>query len=129
MARIDSVKKIVPEDFNTDDRDLVKKLVSVLNPFMDQISAALARRLTYRDNLMSETYDLTLAAGVSTVTVAWPYNDKPRAVYIGNLTKSTGLAPTAVFSLSSYHRDRKIDLTFLGLDVSTEHRVTVIAQI
>lgn len=129
MSKIDSVKKIIPEDFESQYREIIKRLAFVLNPFMDQTVSALSKKITIKDNLTSVTYDLTLAAGVSTVTVAWPYNDKPTAVFIGNLSKSTGAAPSSAFSLSSYQRDKKIDLTFIGLDASTAHKVTVIAQI
>jgi hypothetical protein len=129
MAKIQSVKKLIVEDFSSASRELIQRLAAVLNPFLDQVVTALSQKITFADNLKCKTYNFTLAEGISSIVVAWDFNEKPTAVYIGNLTKSNGQAPSAVFALSSYHSDRKLTLTFLGLDASTAHTVTVIAQI
>jgi hypothetical protein len=129
MSKIQSIKKIIVEDFPADLRDTVTKLASVLNPFLDQVSSALSSKLSYADNIQCQKYDFQLAADVSTIVLAWGQAEKPSAVYIGNLTKTNGEAPSAAFSLSSYHSDKKITMTFLGLAAGTAHNVTVIAQI
>lgn len=129
MAKIQAVKKIIVEDFAADSRELIQRLASVLNPFLDQVITALSQRITFADNLRSKTYDIKLAEGVSTMVVAWEFNEKPTAVTIANLTKSNGQPPSQVFALSSQHSDRKITLTFLGLDAGTAHSATVIAQV
>lgn len=129
MAKIQTIRKIVVEDFPEASRELITKLSSVLNPFLDQVITALSKNLTHADNLKGKVYTFQLAAGVSSITVAWEYNDKPTAVYLGNLTKSTGAAPSNTFSLSSLHSDNKITFTLIGLDGSAAHTITVIAQI
>lgn len=129
MAKISSIRKIIVEDFSADMRDLITKLASVLNPFLDQVSSALGQQLTHRDNLKSKTYELALAAGVSTMAVAWDLNEKPTAVTIGNLTKDDMTAPSAAFCLSSYYANGKIQLTFIGLDAGTAHKTTINAVV
>lgn len=129
MAKIQSSKKIVVEDFPAEARTLLTKLAYIMNPFIDQVVTALSKKLTLADNFKGKTYDLILAEGVSSIAVAWEYNEKPTSVTIGNLTKRNGNAPSDVFSMSSYHSDRKITLTFQGLDPAFSHDVTVVAQI
>lgn len=129
MTKINAVKKIVVEDFSAADHDMIMKLAQVLNPFLDQVNAALNQKLSIDDNFRSKIYKFSLAAGVSTLVVAWPHNEKPTSVVIGNLSLSTGAAPAAVFSLSSYHSDAKITLTFIGLNASYAHNVTVVATV
>lgn len=129
MAEVKSVKKLIVEDFPADAREIIQRLASVLNPFMDQVVTALNQKLTYKDNLQSQRYDLRLAEGISTIVVGWHFNAKPSSVILGNLTKTNGQPPSQVFSMSSYHSDKKITLTFIGLDAATAHAVTVIAQI
>ena len=129
MARLNSSKKIVPEDYPSDSRPLVQRLAQTLNGFLDQATVAINGGLTIRENLKSKTYRLSLPAGTSTQTVAWDLNEKPTSVVIGSLTKKDSTAPSAVFSLSWRYDDKGIHLTFLGLDGSTEHTTTIIAQV
>lgn len=130
MAKIQAIKKLVVEDFPEENRVLVEKLAGILNPFLDQVNTALSQKLTYADNLKSKVYSFQLAAGVSTIVLAWDFNEKPTAVYIGNLTRANGTAPSsAAFSLSTYQSDKKLNITFIGLDSATAYSATVIAQI
>ena len=129
MAKIHTITKLNVEDFPAEYKDLITKFANVLNPFFDQVSTALSQKLTYDDNFKSKVYSFVLPAGSSTLVVAWEFNEKPKSVYLGNLTLSTGQAPASAFCLSSYHSDKKINLTFLGLNSSYSHNVTVIAQI
>jgi hypothetical protein len=129
MAKFASVKKIVVEDFESKDRTLVQKLSIILNPFFEKAVTAFNQQLTYKDNLKTTVYNLSLDAGVSTLPVAWELNEKPTAVYIGNVTKFDGSAVSSVFSLSWYFENGKIKLTFLGLDASKKHLVTVVGQV
>lgn len=129
MARINSVKKLVVEDYSSDDRQLVQKLAQVLNPFLEQVSLAINGQQTLRDNLKSKVYKISLPAGTSARTVAWNLNEKPTSVIIGALTKTDGTAPADVFCLSWRYDGEGIHLTFLGLDGSTDYISTIIAQV
>lgn len=129
MGKLATTARIVVEDFATEVKPAIEKLAKVLNDFMDQVSAALNRGITISDNLRAERYEFKLAAGVSTMSVKWSFNEKPSSITIGILTKANGTPVSQVFSLSAVHNDRKIDLTFLGLDGATEHKVIVIAQV
>ncbi len=129
MAKLNSVKKIILEDYAQEYRELVQRLALTLNSFLDQTTTAINGGLTLRDNFKSKTYQVDLPAGTSTKTVAWTLNEKPTSVVIGNLTKSDTSAPSAVFSLSWKYTSKGLVLTFLGLDGSTDYVATIIAQI
>ena len=124
--KISSIKKLVVEDFKVDVRETVQRLAQILNPFLDQTVQAIAGNLTLADNFKGKVYDIDLPADTSTYTVAWEINEKPTAVYIGQLTKSDLSAVSAVFALSWKYDNKTINLTFLGLTAGTKHKVKLI---
>jgi len=128
--KITNSKKIVVEDFGTKDRETVKRLAATLNPHLDQVAQALGTNLTLRDNFKAKVYaGITLAAGSSTYTCSWDLNEKPTAVLLGHLVKSTGDAPSAVFSMSWRYENKQIYLTFLGLNGATAYTATIVGLV
>lgn len=124
--KISSIKKLVVEDFKVDVRETVQRLAQILNPFLEQVVQVLSGNLTLADNFKGKVFDIDLPAGTSTYTVAWAINEKPTAVYIGQLTKSDLSTVSAVFALSWKYENEKIKLTFLGLDAGTKHKIKII---
>ena len=49
MATIDNVRRIVVEDFKTEDREVISKLASTLNPFMEDIVQAFRKNIDYEN--------------------------------------------------------------------------------
>lgn len=133
--KLNSIKKIIPEDYSADNRDLIRKLASTLNGFLEQVSQALSLQLTLTDNLRGKVYSVNLLADVSTAKVQWTYPEKPTAVYIGQITKNTNKAAVAqAANLTwTYTTDDKgkgqISLTFFGLAASTIHDITIVALV
>lgn len=128
MAKISASKKIIIEDYQPEYRDLIQRLSFIINPFLDQAVTAVNQQITYRDNLKSKIYQFSLDAGVSTIPLAWDLNERPTAVYIGNLLKSDNTPPSSPFSLSWYYAEGKVRLTFIGLNAANKHLITVIGQ-
>jgi hypothetical protein len=127
--KISSIKKLVVEDYKSEVRETIQRLATVLNPFLDQVVQAMSGNLTTRDNLKCKVYSIELPAGTSTYTVAWPLNEKPTSVHIGQLTKNDFSAPAAVFALSWRYDSAKIILTFIGLNASFAHKITIIGAV
>lgn len=128
--KINGIKKIVVEDYELDDRNLVQRLALTLNGFLDQVTTALNGNITTKDNQKSKIYRVDLPAGTSSKLVAWDLNEKPTSAEIAQLTLRDGTSPAAVFSLSwRYDPSKGIYLTFIGLDGSTHHSATVIAKV
>jgi len=129
LAKVTGVKKINVEDFPSSSREVVGKLASVLNSFLTQVVTAITQQITYADNLKGKVYSVDLTAGTSTAKVAWTLNEKPTAIYLGNLTLADYSAPSSAYSLSSYFKDGQINMTFIGLSAGSAHKATVIAQV
>lgn len=133
--KITNPKKLIPEDFPSDDRELIKKLSSVINPFFEQSTQILSAGITLKDNVKSKVLTISLAKDISTYKIAWDINEKPSAVYIGKISKGINRQPvTQVYALSweyTYDANQKpqIELTFLGLAVSIEHELTIVALV
>jgi hypothetical protein len=129
MAKLNSVKKIVVEDYSQENRELVQRLALTLNSFLDQTTVAINGGLTIRENQKAKIYAVDLKAGVVSKTVAYSLNEKPTAVILANLTKSDTSAPSQPFCLSWRYSSEGLELTFIGLDGSTDHKATVIALV
>ena len=127
--KITSIKKIIQEDFKSEVRETIQRLAFILNPLIEQVVQVLSGNLTLADNFKGKVYDIELPTGISTYTVAWKVNEKPTAVYIGQLTKSDLSAVSAVFAMSWKYSDTKIVLTFIGLNASYAHQIKIIALV
>lgn len=122
--KIDTVRRIIVEDFPSESRAFVQKLATVLNPFLDTVTTCLTSNIT-ADNLKGKAWTLNLAAGLSTANVTWGLNEPPTNVQIAKLALSTGIAPAAAFSLSWSYANNMITLTFIGLDATKAHKITI----
>ena len=131
--KITTFKKIVPEDFASDTRDLVRKLASLLNPYLDDISRSFAGGITTGDNLKSKLVSVELAVGVSTGTFSWTANEKPVVCMIGQLTADKALvAQDFSFSwLLTYTPEKgfQINWKIFGLDSAKKHEVTILTLV
>ena len=127
--KISSIKKIITEDYKPEVRETIQRLATVLNPLIEQVVQAMSGNLTTKDNFKSKIYSIELPAGTSTYTAAWPINEKPVDVRIAQLTKSDLSAPAAAFALSWKYENEKIILTFIGLNASFTHKITIIGLV
>jgi hypothetical protein len=114
--KIDTVKRLVVEDFPVESRAFVQKLAVVLNPFLDSVTTCLTSNIT-ADNLKGKVWSIDLPA--------WDLNETPTNVQITKLALSTGLPPAAAFALSWSYANKQVTLTFLGLDASKAHKTTI----
>ncbi len=74
MSKIQSFKRVISEDFDPKDRDLVDKIAFVVNPFGDDVTRAFTNNLSIDDNMNWSKKDVTIttnSAGnpVGTITI------------------------------------------------------------
>lgn len=62
MANVNNIKRIVKEDFNEEDQELVDKLAFALNPFLEQVSAAFNKGID-DSNLRQQTTSIDVEVG------------------------------------------------------------------
>ena len=61
MARLTAGRRITTEDFKNEERQLVKKLAFVLNPFMSEVSSAFNGKITIDNlNMAYKTISITV---------------------------------------------------------------------
>ncbi len=98
------LKRLVKEDFNPKDQDLISRVSSVFNPAIDQISRILNKGLTISDlNIQVKQFTIIVDESgnpTSNISVASTLNGKCSQFMVGkaqNLTKPTTYPTTAPF--------------------------------
>ena len=122
-------KKLIPEDFPSDDRELIKRVSQVFNPFMDNVVQSLTNALTLRDNQKCKVYVYELGVAATSTKLAWDLNEKPTALFVGQVTKGNREAVTQAYALSWLFVDNKIEATMIGLDATVKHEITLIGMV
>lgn len=67
--KISAFKRLQQQDYPKTYKDLMNGLFDILNSFMEQVSQALTRRLTYSDNFDCVNATLTLTAPVTNLKI------------------------------------------------------------
>lgn len=127
MAKINSTKRLILEEFPAEVRGWLKKLVEPLNRFIEQVYFALVNGLTIKDNLKAQTNTLTLEAGSTEVKFSWNLNERPTVVLQGNIIDTTGAA-VQPYSMSWVYQDGQVTLTFTGL-AANKHTITTLGLV
>jgi hypothetical protein len=129
--KISSFKKIIPEDFASETRDLVKKLASILNPYLEDVYKTTANNVTISENIKQRTVKVALDVAESTGTFSWLLNEKPSCCIVGQITTGNELVAQAYsFTwLLTYTAQKgyQISWKLFGLDAAKKHDVTIIA--
>jgi hypothetical protein len=127
--RLNSAKKLIPEDFPEKDYDLVRRLADALNPFIFSVFTAISKQITLYENLKAQTFTISLDAGESTKDIKYDLNERPSAVFIGNALKSDSTQVNQAITVSWVLNQGSLNVKFIGLDASTKYRITLIAQV
>lgn len=127
--RLSTVKKIIIEDFPSEQRKWLPKLTLPLNTFLDQAYKALIKGITIRDNLKAEITSLTLLAGETSRKIKWGLNEKPSVCILGNIVYDNGEVPTTQITMYWVYANGQIEVTFLGLDANSKYKITILGMV
>jgi len=129
--KIVSFKKIVPEDFASETRELVRKLASLLNPYLEDLYKTTANSVTISENLKNKKVQVALDVAESTGIFSWTLNEKPTCCIVAQITTGGELIAQAYsFSWVLTYTDQKgyqVSWKLFGLDAAKKHDVTLIA--
>lgn len=129
--KISSIKKIVLEEFPSEVRGWLVRLISPLNQFLEQTYQILTNGITLRDNMKQQTIDLDVAAGqVYPIKVAYRLNERPTSVTIGHIVENNaapGVIP--VHSMQWTYVNGTLEVSFSGLSALKAYKTTLIAQV
>lgn len=126
MATIPTFSRFTIEDFK--DLPNSEKLLPNLNSFMGAVVAALTNRLTFRENLAAQTFEMIFleSSDVYPIRFKWNFPSKPTDLWITNIQAvDGGAAPTACGCLWSYD-DQGVTVTkIFGLTAASKYRVRI----
>jgi hypothetical protein len=129
MAKISSTKKITIEEFPSEVRGWLRKLVDPLNRFLEQVYYALVNGLTIRDNLKAQCKPLTVAVGQTyPIKQSWGLNERPTAVLVAQIAESAGGSVPA-YSMVWVYDSGTLEITFVGLDPTKKYNVSILGQV
>ena len=129
--KISAVKKLIPEEFSSEERGLVKKIANILNPFIEQASKILNGGFLLKDNSNCRVFSIELESGQTTVKPSWKSFVKPTAVFVCQIMKEGSIHISSAYSFSwKYNFDSEnnpiLDISFVGLSAA-KHYITLIA--
>jgi hypothetical protein len=130
--KINSVKRFILEDFNSEVRPWLGKLLQPLNTFMEQTLSALSNGLTITSNFKAKKYEVTVAAAQSyPMKLAYNLNERPTEVRIAYLVEDSGSpsTPTNPYSVYWQYTDGGLQVTFIGLDPAKRYKIILVAQV
>lgn len=91
MSRLPSLKRLAADQFS--ELKWFPKFAGILNPFIEQVSSALDKRLTITDNFDGEIITFQ-TDGTYPIELPWSRASIPATVIVGNCYKTTGTTPT-----------------------------------
>ncbi len=111
------------------------RVLTVLSPFVGDVSSALAKGLTRRENMRGDFNDAVRFTTKATLAATWPVSvkhsmgDRPTSCWLGDLVRADGAAIDDAFSMTwKLSQSNLLELTFQGLAVSTEYRATILYE-
>ena len=130
MAKFNTIRRLVVEDYPKEVRPWLNKMIYILNPFLEQVYTSLVNGITIRDNTKGKILELTILPGETDKLLKWDVNEKPTSVIIGQILKSDGAHPTNQITMTwLYTQNDQLEIKFNGLESSTKYRVTLIGQV
>lgn len=118
MAVAPNFTKILREKFPSD-LTWLGNLLTPLNSFMNDISLAMANRLTIGENMDAELRTVTVD-GTYPVKLSWGRTKKPGYAIIGGIERTNGAdvsLSAAIFPVWKYNQEGEIEITdVVGLD-------------
>lgn len=129
MAKFNVFRRIVKEDFDAKDRDLIDKLALPINQFFETVVLAMNKGLELDENVNSQLKDITVSvngSGIPNNTINFGSTKKGRVkgllcIKADNLTTPTNY-PTSGIILSFFEENSVIKVNHItGLQASESY--------
>lgn len=131
MAKLPSITKILRENLPKD--SWVDVLISPINRFMEQITQALNKQLTFSDNFDGQVFSNVTVDGTYPLTLNWERSVRPVGVWIVQakpISATHTPFSSALFVDWEFTSDGKINILAipgLSASVSTKYYINLIA--
>jgi len=131
VAQLPSFKRIISDQLQKY-QYLQEPVFAVVNSFMENVTRALNGKLTFSENMDSQILTFT-DTGVYPVKLAWTRDTKPKAVWLGAISRVDGAdvsLSTAVTPIWKFNQSGQVEIIKMaGLSASSTNRydITLIA--
>lgn len=133
MAKIKNLPRLIAEDFDEENQDLINKLAFVTNPAFEQIVQAFNKNITIDDNLNMQVKDLDLivdSRGVPTSTVSFKTTLKTSCkglmVIRAECLEKTISYPTSAPFITFSESEGQISINHIsGIPANAKYRIRV----
>lgn len=126
--KLSVIKKLSVDLVPEDARQWVSALVQPLNGFLDQVTRALTNQLTISDNLKSfKTALIVEGTQAYPLKIAYPLNEKPSLVLLGQIQTQDGSAVSA-HTFTWKLNNGVLEVTIAGLS-AVKHSITIVALV
>jgi len=127
---INNLKKIVTNTFPTKYKDIIDPLAFVLNPFIDSLTNALNRRLSFNDNFNASDMDLEVKLPINNLNLLHSVKGKVTGLIITrvlNLDNNAAVLTQAPFIEFTQINDNTIQITnIIGLTVGIRYKLRIL---
>lgn len=129
MGQVPSIRRIVAESFK--DVPWINRLAYPINTFMEQTISLFQKNLNFTDNFDGQLLNL-VADGQYPLLVKWDRPNKPAAIWIGAIYRTSGEEVSftnALFIKWTFNESRQIEISdILNLDDSStkKYNITII---
>lgn len=135
MGKIASFKRIITEDFESKDQNLISKLAFSINAFADDVANLVNKNLSFDDNLNITTKTITIAVnalGIPTSTTQLKTGllrgtTGSQVIKVVNKTLGSNAAPTATPFITYTENSGVITITNItNLTANIQFAITII---
>lgn len=126
MAQLPKISRLQQEDYPSETKKWISKLLQPLNSFMQSVTSALDRRLTINQNIQGQIRTLNVVGGKA-VSFKYEPSSRPRWLVIGNVSPKDGYPLTAVVGAPQWSDDGAGNITvtdIIGLVSNDEYSIT-----
>lgn len=130
MAKIPTLKKILQENFP--DLPWMNRLATPINVFIEEVTRAFNKRLTFKDNFDGEVTEF-LDNGEYPIKLSWGRNSKPVGVWVVRIRRVDGAAASLSNAVTMdwfYNSNGEIEIeNMVGLSASgtNKYYINIIA--
>ena len=129
--RLNVARRLTREDFDKEDQNLVDKLGSVLNPFLEQMVAGLNKNITVQENIPFEFKSFIVtpdADGIPVDLVQFKTSIKPQGMVVIRASNQTDATfPTSAPFITWSLNNGIITIQHItGIAANLEYQITIL---
>ena len=121
--------QLTSEGYDKKDVETIKKLASTLNPFLQQVTQALSKSLTFTQNFQGQVRTVTTTGG-QPITIKYDGTGLPTGLILTSISPTSGSAAIAdTIGIPQWYRSSPTEVTIhpiKGLATGVKYNISVV---